>query len=134
MAKFSGNVAAAENYIIDSLKSAQDYYMDDASLGSTLTIDQIGEIVYEDAEFKIDDVLSNILRNTTVQKIENAHMIVYFIGNYKKIWNESSLNVLNINYMESASCFFKLNYILLNNQSFGVRILQHILFYLRTRH
>ena len=86
MAKFAGNVAAAETWIKDSMKTAQDYYMDDASLGSTLTIDQIGEIVYEDAEFKIDDVLS--LRETTVLRIENAHMIVYFIGNYKEIWND----------------------------------------------
>ena len=83
MAKFGGNVAAAETWIKDSLNIAQDYFMDDASFGSKLTLYQIGEIVYEDAEYKIEDTLSNTLRDTTLLKMENAHMIIYYIGQPK---------------------------------------------------
>ena len=73
-------MVAAKTWIEDSLKSAQGYFNDFSSLGTRLIMEQIGEIVYEDAEFKIEDTQSKTLREMTLLKMENAHMIIYFIG------------------------------------------------------
>ena len=75
--KFSGDTALAESWIDKSLEIAKGYLV---PFGSFLTIDQIGKIGYEDTAISIKEVQSEKLRDMTLQKRGNAHMIVYYIG------------------------------------------------------
>ena len=73
------NADDAESWIQDSLEWVKEYYRK-PSLGSTLEIQQTGPILYEDIDISIDIIKSDTLRNITLQKKNNAHMIVYYVG------------------------------------------------------
>ena len=55
-------------------------YFRKPSLGSTLEIQQTGPILYQDIDISIDIIKSETLRNITLQKKDNAHMMVYYVG------------------------------------------------------
>ena len=49
-------------------------------MGITLVIEKVGTTMYEDINISIEDTQSDFLLDITLGKKENAHIVVYYVG------------------------------------------------------
>ena len=79
LANFSGDTAAAESWIDNSLEAAKQYFKDD-SFVTNLAIERIGNTENAQTSISIRDIKSGKLLDRTLKSKDNSHVVVYYVG------------------------------------------------------